>query len=391
MIAVLKRRLHKEINRHDLREGSYIVLKEYRLATAPRLNGVGNIQYVMNTLSQEAIAYQLVRRYIAILDFYVIGEERRYESTNADSQSTSTPDQQARATSVLIDERQHKRGPEQSDIIRSHNSGLASGNDAIRALSKSDGSDTEKADAFERQSIGTLPSLQTQTASNSDNAENMFQSQVIGTKRKRTVIASTTEPENDPEMRSPSRKSQNQNQFDYTVDENLRAAVSRQTESPWARKAKAAGTPLQPIERPLRLYTLASVTGVNRSRNKVVDILAMVDSVDDSTVKPAHLPLKRDIRIIDGSTDVPITISIFVDPVDCIPSVGDVVLFRNLVTHDWKQGALNAYPKYCDGKDWYIPDLEGVEGWGRELKDLKAKILATEQERRRSVNVGATT
>lgn len=342
----------------------------------------------MNALFQQAIAYTLVQRYIAILDFYVIGEERRYGSTNADSQSTSTSDQQARATSILFDERQQKRDPEQSDIIGSHIAVLTSGNDAIRALSKSDRSDTKKADACQRQSIGTLPSLQTQIAPNSDNAENMFQFQVVGKKRKRTSIASSTEPENDTGLRSPSSKLQNQNQCDYTSGGDLTTAALRRTESPWARKAKAAGTPLQPIERPLRLYTLASVTGVNRSRNKVVDVLAMVESVDDSTVKPAHLPLKRDIRIIDGTTNTPITISIFVDPVDCIPSVGDVVLFRNLVTHDWKQGALNAYPKYCDGKDWYILDLEGR---GRELEDLKAELLATEQERRRSVNVGATT
>ncbi len=388
MIAVLKRSLHKEISRGDLREGSYIVLKEYRLATAPRVKGVGNIQYVMYTLFQQAIAYSLVQRYIAILDFYVIGEERRYESTNADSQSTSTSDQQARGSSILSDEQQQKCDPEQSDTIHSHISVLASGNDAIRALSISDRSDTEKADACERQSIGTPSSLQAQIVPNSDNAENMFHFQVVGTKRKRTFIASTTEPENDTGMRSPSSKLQNQNQCDHTSGGDLTTAALRQTESPWARKAKAAGTPLQPIERPLRLYTLASVTGVNRSRNKVVDVLAMVESVDDSTVKPAHLPLKRDIRIIDGSTNTPITISIFVDPVDCIPSIGDVVLFRNLVTHDWKQGALNAYPKYCDGKDWYILDLEGR---GHALEDLKAKILATEQERRRSVNVGATT
>jgi len=385
LIAVLKRRLHKDTDRHDLREGSQIVLKEYRLGTGPRLNGIGNVQYVFIQTHLEAHADLFLQRYIAIVDFYVIGNERRFEFPSADSEGSTTTDQRSRATSIPVDERHHElsSGLEQYDTVRSNFVIPAASADVDYAQS-----DPDTVDAYEHKSVGALLSFPTPVASISDDTENILQPQLIERKTKRDVVVSQTNFGGDTGSRSLSKILQKRAERCSKSNEGNTTAVSRQTESPWARKAKAAGTPLQPIERPLRLSTLASVTGVNRSRNKVVDILALVHSVDDSTVKPVHLPLKRDIRITDGSTDRPITVSIFVDPVDCIPSVGEIVLFRNLVTHDWKQGALNAYPKYCDGKDWYIPDPERVEGRGLELKDLKAKILATEQERCRSVNVG---
>ena len=41
--AVVKRRLHKWLTTFDVREGSYIVLKEYNLARGKRLHGRGDV------------------------------------------------------------------------------------------------------------------------------------------------------------------------------------------------------------------------------------------------------------------------------------------------------------------------------------------------------------
>ncbi len=305
-----------------------------------------------------------------------------------ESQFFSASKHQSLETSALDDERHHNtpNGREHYNTVRSTSVNPVTGDDIANYQSKIDGKDTEEAQAFERKSFCALSSSQTQLPLSPDKSENDFQTQGIEKKRKRDVEALQTDLETDPAMRSLSTKLQKQSQVGFNSNRDAPSPALRQTGSPWAHKAEAAGNPLQPIERPLRLSTLASVTGVNRSRNKVVDVLALVNSVDESTVKPTHLPLKRDIRITDSSTETKVIVSIFVDPIDCIPTVGDVVLFRNLVTHDWKQGALNAYPKYCDGKDWYIPDPERVEGRGLQLKDRKARILATEEERRRLIN-----
>ena len=111
---------------------------------------------------------------------------------------------------------------------------------------------------------------------------------------------------------------------------------------------------IRTLPSPLQLSTLASVTGSNATRNKQVNILAMIEYVSNSTVKPATAPLKRDVRLVDPSTDRKVTLSVFVDPVNFIPKKYDIMLFQNLTTHDFSGGNLNAYPKKCRGTEWYI-------------------------------------
>ncbi len=132
---------------------------------------------------------------------------------------------------------------------------------------------------------------------------------------------------------------------------------------------------------PLQLSTLASVTGTNATRNKQVNILAMVEHVNSSTVKPTTAPLKRDLRIVDPSTDRKVTLSVFVDPVNFIPKKYDIILFRDLTTHDFSGGNLNAYPKKCMGKEWYTLnpydieecDMKSMELFREEYRDAKTQ------------------
>ena len=127
-----------------------------------------------------------------------------------------------------------------------------------------------------------------------------------------------------------------------------------------------------PILRPLRLSTLASVTGPNASRNKTIDVLAIVHSVDDHTIKRKDIPLYRDIRITDPSTERIVTLSVFIDPARFVPKVGIVALFRSVTTHEYKGGKLNAYPQHCEGKQWYIPSPVRIEGCENEVKAMEA-------------------
>ena len=41
--AVVKRRLHKWLTTFDVREGSYVILKDYDLARGKRLHGEGEV------------------------------------------------------------------------------------------------------------------------------------------------------------------------------------------------------------------------------------------------------------------------------------------------------------------------------------------------------------
>lgn len=127
---------------------------------------------------------------------------------------------------------------------------------------------------------------------------------------------------------------------------------------------------------PLQLSTLASVTGTNATRNKQVNILAMIEYVSGFTVKPTTAPLKRDVRIVDPSTERRVTLSVFVDPVNFVPKEYDIILFRNLTTHDFSGGNLNVYPKKCKGKEWFILNPYDIEECDmKSMEVFRAKYL----------------
>ena len=136
-----------------------------------------------------------------------------------------------------------------------------------------------------------------------------------------------------------------------------------------------------PIKRPLQLRTLESLTGQHATRNKVHDVFAVICSVDASVIKPPSMPPKRDMRIMDRSTDKKVLVSVFVDPAHFQPAVGTVALFRSLTTHEWDRGMLNVYPQQCAGKAWFVPDPVGVPGCDVEgLKEWWRRRLKTEME-----------
>ena len=137
------------------------------------------------------------------------------------------------------------------------------------------------------------------------------------------------------------------------------------------------GTPLKRIRSPLELYRLASMTGNRKNQNRRGDYFATISWIDNKTIKRFCMPLKRDLRIVDPSTEKQVLLSVFVDPVNFTPAVGTIALFRNLRTHEWDGGSLNAYEKDCKGYDWFVPfpvgvsgcDVEGMTKWWDEKQE----------------------
>ena len=123
---------------------------------------------------------------------------------------------------------------------------------------------------------------------------------------------------------------------------------------------------LLPISRPLRLKPLSHITGPHATRNKVLDIFAVVASVTTTLVKCPGMPdgihYKRELRITDPSTPKRVMLSVFVAPETFLPAVGTVALFRSVTTNRWDGGSLNAFGRDCGGREWFVPDPWGVPG-----------------------------
>ena len=138
-----------------------------------------------------------------------------------------------------------------------------------------------------------------------------------------------------------------------------------------------------PIERALNIIPLARLRGYPR-RNDIYDVFVVVQAVGDEVIRRSRMPAKRDLRVVDPSTEKKVLLSVF------IPVVGTIALIRSVTTHEWDGGSINVYPKQCDGKHWFIKDPIGVEGcdvnrmrewWARKqaaetnrLEDEKSKI-----------------
>jgi len=138
--------------------------------------------------------------------------------------------------------------------------------------------------------------------------------------------------------------------------------------------APLSSKPLLPINRPLRLTSLAALTGPHATRNKVVDAFAVVASVTPTLVRcPGIRPgihYKRELRIADPSTPKKVMLSVFVKPEEFLPEVGTVALFRSVTTNKWDGGSLNAFKRDCEGRKWFLESPEGVDGC--DVAELRA-------------------
>ena len=279
--------------------------------------------------------------YLAVSDFYPIGEERRYNHSIDLENDFATAEED---TSGLLDR--------------------------VSAKDEDKG-DEVKTSRTERSPAGSSPAEAHQNSAISGFSLSLTPPVAEPKKRKRRSVS----PDLDPDLLPTATKGEK-----LTDTSSAKMEKGKGHDDGHPRSSVnyflSASTPSTPLSRqdstqarashahvpsPLHLSTLASVTGTNTTRNKQVNIFAMIEHVSDSTVKPTTLPLKRDVRIVDPSTDKKVTLSVFVDPVNFIPKRYDIMLFCNLTTHNFSGGSLNAYPKRCRGKEWYILNPYNVE------------------------------
>lgn len=293
--------------------------------------------------------------YLAISDFYSIGEEQRYRA-----------------------------GTERESI-----SANAEG-DSVGSLDRESTGDGNEGNKVEGTRTERSPE-ESSTETHNDNDSPSSKVAIVDTKKRKR---GTSAPDLDSDLLSPASKTDKSRETPpaKTVRRQGHNDDQLRSSSDHIVGASAPKVPLQrdistqslisPEQPPssLQLSTLASITGSNASRNKQVNILAVIDYVSSSTVKPTTAPLKRDVRIVDPSTDRKVTLSVFIDPVNFIPKQYDIILFRDLTTHDFSGGNLNAYPKKCRGKEWYIVDpYEFKECDMKSMEDFRARYRKTKQ------------
>ncbi|KAI4140226.1 MAG: hypothetical protein L6R39_005893 [Caloplaca ligustica] len=329
--ALLKRRIYKTIYNEDVAEGSYVILKVYHLAKGERVRGKGTI----------------TRVYIIIEDFYSIGEDDRYNP-------------------ILepIEEASHRTVDADDSVCGGPGLGSA------KALT-----------AYETQNAPGDKAV-ADPASRRPPYEQDVENESQPSSQHEKYAAPT--PPSSQQLREAMKRKWDTALDEIDTNDTYRLSKYRKLEEARAQEAKAAAEAsakaLLIKYQSLPTTPLIAITGLNKRRNTHHDVLALIISVSPETVKRASMPPKRDLQIMDTSTIKKVSLSVFINAESFKPEPGTVALFKNLTTHDYDGGSLNAYAKDCEGRDWCIPDPPGfANGEVAQLKDCWARLQFSEQ------------
>lgn len=377
--ALVQRRLYRMMISHEVCEGSFLHVKEYSLASARRTVGEGNITFIV------------------LNDFYPIGYDGRSPQESWTkriiselSRGRAIDDQMYEVAGLLPKRRiSAQRGHPTSELSVSLGD---QDQEDLRSSVQGDGICKGAISAPEpkkrkRDTVEVLGEIDPNSQSSpSKSARISMHDQdrtLVVDDDKKPNEAGCLEPARPPEAMQSCANQASSNPPICTSEPLLRANFTD------SRPTSRSGAPPRPINAPLRLISLGSLNGYHR-RNDVYDVFAVIYSVGDTVVKRSRMPAKRDIYIVDPSTEKKVLLSVFVDPLNFKPDIGQVALMRNLTTHEWNGGMLNAYPKQCEGKEWFIRDPQNVPGCDTDfLREWWTdKVIEEAEERMRAEQLG---
>ena len=405
---MVKRRSYKSLISGDVCEGTYILLKKFQLATAKRLTGDGQVMSVTPTLANYSVRDLItIISYVVLEDFYAIGDDQRPSSAH-DSFSVGMAERvkelHAKKIELLKSEiavnhhtedrsvgevaklREYENGSNPTTRVKSPN--VPNIHDAHSAplLSSPESSSQKK-----RKMQIALGEIDPNFGSGSGPNPKRAKACPSRPPTKGTLQTTPLQPSSSTEIDSrppkgtnpltarsihPSASARLERVKGPTLPNNRPRSAGN---AAIPRPLSSRGQPL-PIERPLNIKPLAAFKGYRR-RSDLYDVFAVIHSVGDSVIKRLRMPSKRDIRIVDPSTDKRVLLSVFVDPENFIPVVGTIALIRMVSTHEYEGGMLNIYPNHCEGKAWFLPNPVGVEGCDVEaMRTWWTRMQAKETE-----------
>ena len=389
-------------------EGSYVILKDYHLAKAKKLGG-GIAMYTLEDPQLRVQESDTTCSYIAIDEFYSIGEEERENpkieyylqyipSTKegslkpairrADEYLLSSDDSEhvqkqleVKGITLNSDVEEHEDPFDEVSLIPippsvtstpkkrkrevplEDNPNLASRWNSAAKLAQeleafSDKLSTDSGSRESSESLPTTPSKRRRTSSQLQ-SRNLDNVPVIGWNEDAKLTASMHIARFQPTAPSPEYHQTSLGKEQSLSEITPKHPSNHDNPTSFTRTASTylpTYTSTFPFPHPL--VPLSHIS--RHRRNTTLSILALIHSISPSLTSAPRLGRKRDLRIVDPSTPKKVLLSIFVEPERFMPEVGSVLLFKSLTTHEWDGGMLNAYPKFCKGV-WYVVDPEGCD------------------------------
>ncbi|MCJ1385996.1 hypothetical protein MMC17_009121 [Xylographa soralifera] len=330
--AALLRDVHPYFIFGQIREGSFVQITKYELARAKRLSGEGTILHLL------------------VNDLHTFGHDGRLTPPTEDAHFLKP-----KAVATNTAQRVSEASSNEHNISQETDPGE-------NTLSNNESSDDDTVD---------LVPWYDEKKSATDSLSEKHAIPVYSKKRRRQESPSPLQPVS-LNVKHPSKFPCLSHEQPATLKEHKHTTTPYPAEPVTSHHSLSNFPPqsspytLLPITRPLRLKPLSHITGPHATRNKVLDIFAVVHSVTSALVKCTGMPdgihYKRELRITDPSTPKLVMLSVFVAPEAFLPAVGTVALFRNVTTNRWDGGSLNAFGRDCGGREWFVPDPRDVPG-----------------------------
>lgn len=116
---------------------------------------------------------------------------------------------------------------------------------------------------------------------------------------------------------------------------------------------------------PFMLRPLVQVNKVKMLQNFMMNVLAVVVSVDDAVL---HLgSMRRTARLADPSTAKEVLLAVYLDPQEFMPRPGSIIMIAGVKNHTEDGGSLRKWPSDAlpEGRPWWTDD-PGALAWCKE-------------------------
>ncbi|KAG6012376.1 hypothetical protein E4U54_007581 [Claviceps lovelessii] len=140
------------------------------------------------------------------------------------------------------------------------------------------------------------------------------------------------------------------------------------------------------VQTPLKLTTLRSVPNLPYQQNWSCNILAIITYL--SPVEASHLPpyKQRTARVADPSTAKQVHLTVFLNPEEFNPTVGNALLLIGVKNHKYDGGSLKKYASDTVREKWWMEDpwelkwcdVGGIKAWWAEMEAYLATQKADE-------------
>ncbi|KAG5982023.1 hypothetical protein E4U55_002413 [Claviceps digitariae] len=140
------------------------------------------------------------------------------------------------------------------------------------------------------------------------------------------------------------------------------------------------------VQTPLKLTTLRSIPNLPYQQNWSCNILAIITYL--SPVEASHLPpyKQRTARVADPSTAKQVHLTVFLNPEEFNPTVGNAVLLTGVKNHKYDGGSLKKYASDTIREKWWMEDpwelkwcdVQGIKAWWAEMEAYLATQIAKE-------------